>query len=100
MENCRRVTTPIDPKGPLVKADGSEPPHERTTYQEMISSLMYLITCTRPDPAFSVSFLSCFSSHSLNSYHTAVKRVFRYLTRTRNVSLMYHRLSGSDSLIF
>src|SRR5205807_8583835 len=95
MENCRPVSTPIDPKAPLVKADGSQPPHECTAYQQMIGSLMYLVTCTRPDLAFSVSFLSRFSSHPLKSYHTAVKRVFRYLARTRNVSLMYHRLSTS-----
>src|SRR5437868_13929954 len=65
----------------------------------MIGSLMYLITCTRPDLAFSVSFLSRFSSHPLKSHHTAVKRVFRYLAGTRNVSLMYHRLSTSVPLI-
>ena len=99
MENCRPVSTPIDPKAPLVKADGSEPPHERTAYQQMIGSLMYLVTCTRPDLAFSVSFLSRFSSHPLKSHHTAVKRVFRYLAGTRNVSLMYHRLSTSVPLM-
>ena len=99
MENCRPVSTPIDPKAPLVKADGSEPPHERTAYQEIIGSLVYLITCTRPDLTFSDSFLSRFSSHLLKSHHTAIKRVFRNLTGTQNVSLIYHRLSTAFPLM-
>jgi len=91
MENCRSVQTPIDPKAPLVKANGSEPSHECTLYQQMIGSLMYLVTCTRPDLAFSVSFLSCFSSHPLTCHQTAAKRVFRYIAGTRSLSLKYHQ---------
>ena len=52
---------------------------------------MYLVTCTRPDLAFSVSYPSRFSSHHLEHHHTAVKRVFRYLAGTRFVSLKYKR---------
>jgi len=91
MENCRSVQTPIDSKAPLIKADGSQPPHERTLYQQMIGFLMYLVTCTRPDLAFSVSFLSRFSSHPLKCHYTAVKRVFRYIAGTRFLSLKYHQ---------
>ena len=50
---------------------------------------MYLVTCTRPDLAFSVSYLSRFSSHALERHHTVVKRVSRYLTGTRSMSLKY-----------
>ena len=55
----------------------------------MIGSLMYLVTFTRPDLAFSVSYHSRFSSHPLARHHTAVKRVFRYLAGTRFMSLKY-----------
>ena len=95
IENCRSVQTLIDPKAPLVKADGSEPPHEWTLYQQMIGSLMYLVTCTRPDLAFSDSFLSRFSSHPLKCHHTAAKTVFRYIAGTRFLSLKYYQSTAS-----
>ena len=91
MDSCRPVSTPIDPKTSLVKASDSDPVFEQNLYQRMIGSLMYLVTCTRPDLAFSVSYLSHFSSHSLERHHTAVEKVFRYLAGTRSMSLKYKR---------
>jgi len=55
---------------------------------------MYLVTCTRQDLGFVVSFLSRFSSHPLFYHHTAVKRVSRYLAGTRTTSLVYTRRSS------
>ena len=89
MESCRPVSTPIDPKTSMVKASDSDPDFEQNLYQCMIGSLMYLVTCTRPDLGFSVSYLSRFSSHPRERQHTAVKRVFRYLAGTRSMSLKY-----------
>ena len=60
---------------------------------------MYLVTCTRPDIGFAVSFLSRFSSHPLEYHHTAVKRVFRYLAGTRSLSLVYIRHNDVPLLI-
>jgi len=96
MENSRPVSTPIDPKAPLVQADESEPAYEKQLYQQIIGSLMYLVTCTRPHLGFFVSFLSRFSSHSLLCHHTAVKRVFHYLAGTRTTSLVYTRHLSMD----
>jgi len=94
MENSRPVSTLIDPKAPLMKAVESEPAYEKQPYWQMIGSLMYLVTCTRPDLGFVVSFLSQFFSHPLLCHHTAVKRVFHYLAGTCSTSLGYsHRLS-------
>jgi len=96
MQNSRPVSTPIDRKAPLVKADDSEPTYEKQLYQQMIGSLMYLVTCTRPDMGFVVSFLSRFSSHPLLCHHTAIQRVFHYLARTRTTSLVYTRRWSMD----
>ena len=52
---------------------------------------MYLVTGTRPDLAFTVSFLSQFSAHPLPVHHTAAKRVFRYINTTRHYKLTYPR---------
>lgn len=65
-------------------------------YQQMIASLMYLVTCTRPDLAFSVSFLSSFSSHPLKVHHLAVRRVFTYLVGIRNFSYTASPISSTS----
>jgi len=58
---------------------------------------MYLVTCTRPDLTFCVSYLSQFSSRPLDIHHTAVKRVFHYISGIRSYVLIYPR-SGSVKL--
>ena len=98
MESCRPVSTPIDPKTSLVKASDCDPVFEQNLYQRMIGSLMYLVSCTRPDLAFSVSYLSRFASHPLERHHTAVKRVFPYLAVTRSMSLKFKPSSTSVPL--
>ena len=50
---------------------------------------MYLVTGTYPYLAFSVSYLSCFSSYPLECHYTAVTRVFRYLAGTFSMSCKY-----------
>ena len=98
MESCRPVSTPMDTKTSLVKASDSDPVFEQNLYQRMIGSLMYLVTCTCPDLAFSVSYLPRFSSHPLERHHTAVKRVFRYPAVTCAISLKYKRSPASVRL--
>ena len=55
----------------------------------MIGSRMYLVTWTRPDLAFSLSYLSHLSSHPLPCLHTAVNWVSRDLAGTTSMSLKY-----------
>ena len=98
MDNCRPVSTLIDAKTSLVKASDSDPVFEQNLYQRMIGSHMYLVTCTRPHLAFSVSYLSRVSSHPLERHHTALKWVLRYLAGTRFMFLKYNRFPTSLSL--
>ena len=90
--------THIDPKTCLVKACDSDSVFEQNVYQRMIGSLMYLATCTRPDLAFSLSYLFSFSPHPLVRHHAAVTRVFRYLAGSRFMSFKYKRSATSVSL--
>ena len=64
----------------------------------MIGSVMFLVTCTRPDLAFSVSYLTCLSSQPLAHHDTAVKSVLRYLAGTPFMSLNYKRSPTSFPL--
>jgi len=58
MENSNTVSIPL-PKGIILTKGTTEQPKEQvTTYQSMIGSLMYLVTSTRPDLAYTISVLS------------------------------------------
>ena len=89
MDNCRPVPTPIDLTAYLNETTDCNPVFEQNLYQRISGSLMYLVTCTRPDLAFPVSYLARFSSDPLECHHTAVKMVFRHLAGTRSMSLKY-----------
>ena len=89
MQNSNSVSTPLDKKIQLQKADPDEEIVDKNLYQQIIGCLNYLVTGTRPDLAYTVSFLSQFMSHPLEIHHQAVKRVLRYLSGTCNMKLIY-----------
>ena len=99
MKNLNAVKTPFDPHIKLFKALPDELAVDTNLYQQYLGSLMYLVTCTCPDIAHTVSVFSQFCSHPLASHHQAVKCVFCYLSRTCSVGLFYSRISGPLSLV-
>ena len=58
-------------------------------YREAVGSLMYASLGTRPDITYAVSILSRFSENPGRAHWDAVKRVFRYLSGTKNLKLTY-----------
>lgn len=50
---------------------------------------MYAMIGTRPDIAYAVSAVSQYSTNSGPSHWTAVRRIFRYLSGTKTVGLVY-----------
>jgi len=90
MENSHTVSIPL-PKGIILTNGITEQPKEQvTTYQSMIGSLMYLVTGTRPDLAYTISFLAQFSSCPPDEHIKAAKHVFRYVNGTRNLAYFTH----------
>ena len=63
--------------------------NESQTYHEAVGSLMYLALCTRPDIAFAVSYVSRFLSCADEAHWAVVKRIFKYLSGTRNAQLVF-----------
>ena len=70
-------------------------PAEKTTYREMIGSLMYCATMTRPDIAYAVSMLSQFLEAPCTTHMKAVKHIFCYLLGTKHLKLV---LGGNTSV--
>jgi hypothetical protein len=61
MDKCRPTNLPIDPNARVSKYEGISDPDRTKLYQQIIGSLMYCVTGTRPDLAYVVTFLSRFS---------------------------------------
>lgn len=86
MSDCKTQTTPIEPKLNLQKTVGSLP---NVPYQKLIGSLMYLAVLTRPDIAYSVSYLSQFNNCYNSEHYNYAKRILRYLQLTKTYCLRY-----------
>ena len=91
MSSAATVSTPADPH---VRLTASPPDHvtdqiNRQRYQAAVESLMYTMIGTRPDIAFSVSAVSQFSTNPGPSHWTAVRRIFRYLSGTKALGILY-----------
>lgn len=87
MLNCKEAGTPMESKLNIDKNDNVN--DDSIPYQQLIGSLMYLSVLTRPDIAFSVSFLSQFNACHTSTHWSHAKRILRYLKRTKNYCIRY-----------
>jgi hypothetical protein len=100
LTNARPAPTPMEPgadyhlDSPSISPT-SLTPAENTTFREMIGSLMYCATMTRPDIAYAVSMLSQFLESPRTTHLKAAKRVFCYLSGTKHLKLV---LGGNSSI--
>lgn len=85
------VKTPMDPQEHFEKSDEGYEATEylRKWYQSAVGSLMYAMLGTRPDLAYAVSVVSRYSSNPNDKHQKAVKRIFRYLNGTVDLTLTY-----------
>jgi transposase InsO family protein len=93
------VATPLDPKQPLVEAADSELLDDSGAqeYRAAVGALIYLMICTRPDLAFSLSRLSKFVAKPGKKHAAALKRVLRYIVGTRNLGISFNRPSAATN---
>ena len=63
----------------------------KVEYSRVIGSLMYLMSCTRPDIAYAVNKLSRYTSNPRAMHWHRIMRVLKYLRFTRDYGLHYTR---------
>lgn len=61
------------------------------SYRELLGPLTYLAVTTRPDISYTVSYLKQFNNYYDQERWTVAKQVLRYLKRSRDLGLVYHR---------
>jgi hypothetical protein len=65
-------------------------------YASTIGSIMYAMLCTRPDVAHAIILTSRYQSGLGLEHWTALKNIFKYLRRTKDMFLMY---GGEEELV-
>ncbi|GKA00550.1 retrotransposon protein, putative, ty1-copia subclass [Tanacetum coccineum] len=61
----------------------------RVPYASAIGSIMYAMTCTRPDVSFALSMVSRHQQNPGEGHWTAVKNILKYLRNTKDRFLVY-----------
>ena len=69
-------------------SNNSDPVDSRK-YREIIGSLIYLMTCTRPDLSYAVGKLSQYLSEPRQQHWVAAKHILKYLSGTSHYELRY-----------
>lgn len=86
MTDCRTADTPIESKLNVTKAEKCTP---GINYQKLLGCLMYLAVMTRPDIAYSVSYLSQFNTCYSVEHFNYAKRILKYLKKTKMYCLKF-----------
>ncbi|CAI7796923.1 unnamed protein product, partial [Closterium sp. NIES-53] len=82
--------TPLSTRHSLSALPSDESVEPSGPYPELVGCLMYLMTCTRPDLAYSLSILACYVAPGRHrpEHMAAAKRVLRYLCSTSGMGLV------------
>jgi len=86
MASCKRVGTRMENDKRGMKGGGDKR-CDLTLYLQLIGSLGWIATGTRPDIAFTVSYLGGFNADPNDHHWLCVKQVLRYLAGTKKPRL-------------
>lgn len=96
MQDSKSVSTPMEKISSKLYQDTSNTVATNVPYRQVIGSLIYLVTGSRPDIAYSVGKLSKFLDKPQQVHWMAAKRVLRYLSGTRSHGIVYDGKRGLE----
>ena len=102
MADCSPTVTPLPPGTELVKAASEDEllaDDKAGIYREIVGSLLYLTTCTRPDLAIAVNQLTRHMAKPSKVHLGAAKHVLRHLQGTASQGLTYRRASVDANVV-
>ena len=99
MYDCKPRATPCE--APTVKPSQSLPTQSTDSrkFREIVGSLIYATTCTRPDLSWVVSRLSQNLANPRESDWVMLKHVLRYVKGTSKYKLFYSKCDGDLELV-
>jgi hypothetical protein len=90
MQSCSPNATPLSPSAQLSSKQAAEQPlGDGTDYRQIVGSLLYLSTSTRPDIAFAANTLARFNAAPSKQHLQAAKATMRYLAGTASMGLQF-----------
>lgn len=95
MSECKPRTTPCEQK---LDFDSEGEVIDSTGYREIVGSLIYIMTCTRPDLGWVVSKLSQYLAAPKQEHWVTAKHLLRYLKGTKDQELHYQKSEKSLQL--
>lgn len=96
MTDCKPVSTPEEVG---MKFNESPKLPEENLFKELVGSLLYLTTCSRPDISHAVSIASR-TSQPTQAHWVALKRILRYLKGTKNMGITYKQQEPSKLVAY
>ena len=95
MINCKPRSTPSEQKIDCMDLNPVDP----RKYREVVGSLIYAMTCTRPDICWVITRLSQYLSKPLESHWVGTKHVLRYIRGTLDYEPCYRKCIDGLALI-
>lgn len=104
MHECHPIPIPGNPAKKLTIAMCPTSPKEQEAmrdvpYRQVLGSLCYLVTCTRPDLCFITGMLSRFMQNPGQHHWQALKRVLRYLKHTLALGISYWQEANASPIL-
>jgi hypothetical protein len=102
MADCKPIHTPMIVACKLSMNDCPSTPTEEEfmatlPYRQILGSIRYLVSCTRPDLSYCAGFLSRFMHNPGIAHWQPLKRVLRYLQYTKDTGITYHNFQLQNS---
>lgn len=93
MDECNPVSVPMEPHQITTTFDHPQDFKQagNVPYRELVGSLMYLATNSRPDIAFALSYASQHMENPSMMHWNALKRILRYLKGTLGFGIKFSR---------
>ena len=100
MEDCNGSEIPAAPSVKLSRNNDGESDQLENgyRYRQLIGSLMYLSTRTRPDISYIVSKLAQYVECPLQIHWKAAQKVLKYLKATKSFGICYSRYGKTDEI--
>ena len=98
MQDCKPRATPCELGVNKISSESEETFTDKKVYQEIVGSLIYVMTATRPDLSFIVTKLSQFMSNPSSCHLYLAKHVLRYLKGTLDYKLRFRKSMQGENV--
>jgi hypothetical protein len=99
LNTCKHRSTPCELVDYNENRENEVSKVDNKVYREMVGSLIYAMTCTRPDISWAVSKLSQKLSNPSDADFVMLKHVFRYILGTLSYCLTFRKSTNGLRLV-